>query len=142
MRCSAIFGIILGVIFLASCALKEVADENLIQIEGRYEFISMDFSIFEKLNIQPLVQPISNGEAIFDKYHRFRAQYVDPILNKEIVNLDGEFIIRRNRIIINLPQARLNGNFKISNRRGETRLMITWKIEGDSKLYNWVLRKK
>lgn len=137
------FLFVASILFVGTgCALKEIVNENPIRIEGRYEFVSMDFSIFEKLNIQPPIQPIPSGEAIFDRYRRFRAKYVDPILKREIINLDGEFIVRGNRIELNLHQARLNGNFRLSQKSGETRLVITWKIQGDDKLYNWILKKK
>ena len=127
------------ILFLGTgCALKEIVDENPIKIEGRYEFVSLDMSLFNKLNIQP----VQSGEASFDPVSRFRARYVDPILKREIINLDGEFILRGNRIELNLPQVRLDGNLRFSQRRGETRLNITWKIKGDEKLYNWILRKK
>ena len=130
---------IILILFLETgCVLKQVVDENPIKIEGRYEFVSLDMSFFNKLN----TQPVQSGEVNFDPVSRFRARYVDPILKKEIINLDGEFVVRGNRIELNLPQVRLNGNLRLSQRRGETRLVITWKIKGDDRLYNWILKKK
>ncbi|OGM96229.1 MAG: hypothetical protein A3B86_03755 [Candidatus Yanofskybacteria bacterium RIFCSPHIGHO2_02_FULL_38_22b] len=126
------------ILFVATgCVLRQIADENPIRIEGRYEFVSLDMSVFGNIN----TQPVQNGEASFDPVRRFRARYIDPILKKEIINLDGEFIVKGNKIELNLPEAKLNGNFRFSNRRGETRLTITWRIQGDSRLYNWILSK-
>lgn len=138
MRMCKFLFITLILLLGTGCALKQAVDENPIRIEGRYEFVSLDLSVFGNIN----TQPVQNGEASFNPVRRFRARYIDPILKREIVNLDGEFILRGNKIELNLPQARLNGNFKFSQRRGETRLYITWKIQGDEKLYNWIFKKK
>ena len=119
------------------CALRQIANENPIKIEGQYEFVSLDMSVLGKVN----TQPVQKGEANFDPVSKFRAKHLDPILKKEVINLDGEFIVRGNKIELNLPQARLNGNFNFSQRRSETRLHITWKIQGDNKLYDWILKK-
>lgn len=137
MRLYNFLFVALTLLLETSCALKQIVDENPIRIEGRYEFVSLDMSVFSEVN----TQPIQKGDASFDRISRFRARYVDPILKKEVINLDGEFIVRGNRIELNLPQAKLNGNFRFSNRRGETRLTITWRIQGDDRLYNWILRK-
>ncbi|MDP3792215.1 MAG: hypothetical protein Q8Q89_00640 [bacterium] len=137
MKFTSFLFVILILFAGTGCALKQIVNENPIKIEGRYEFVSLDMSLFNKLN----TQPVQRGDASFDRVSRFRARYVDPILKKEIINLYGEFIVRGNRIELNLPQAKLNGNLKLSQRRGDTYLTITWKIQGDNKLYNWIFKK-
>src|SRR3989344_3319409 len=117
MRSDNFLFVTLILFVVTGCALRQIADENPIRIEGRYEFVSLDMSVFNK----QVVQPIQIGEANFDSVSRFRARYIDPILKKEIINLDGEFIVKGNKIELNLPQAKLNGNFRLSNRTGETR---------------------
>ena len=123
------------------CALRQILADNPIRITGHYEFVSLDLSIFSEPDTLP-VQAVQAGEASFDLYHRFRARYLDPVLKREFLNLDGEFIIRGDRIELNLPQTKLNGNFRLSQRRGETYLLITWKYPQDRSSRNWVLKKK
>ncbi|KAF0222705.1 MAG: hypothetical protein FD167_4990, partial [bacterium] len=85
MRMCKFLFITLILLLGTGCALKQAVDENPIRIEGRYEFVSLDLSVFGNIN----TQPVQNGEASFNPVRRFRARYIDPILKREIVNLDG-----------------------------------------------------
>ena len=136
------FYLLLPILFCFGCALKETNIDNPIKITGNYEFVSMDLSFLDTLD--PPVPPVlKSGEASFsNQANRFKAKFVDPVLKREIINLEGDFILRGNKIELNLPEAYLFGTIRLRERRRETHLTITWKIDGDDKLYNWIFKKR
>ena len=120
------------------CALKEAVAANPIKISGNYEFISVDMTIFGKFNTLPIKQ----GEASFDNpLRKFKVKFLDPILMKEFINIEGQFIVKGNKIELNLPDSKLKGTVKLYHKRRDTYLTITWEVPGDE-LYDWIFKKK
>ena len=106
-----------------SCALKQTIIENPPRIEGRYDYVSMDLALLSNL----VVIPGTPGEPKSDPYSRFRAKYIDPIIKKELFNYDKQVILRGTRLDLNIPQAKITGDFKLSNKKREPSIMIIWR---------------
>ena len=147
--------VLICVLSCTSCALKQrigqELDRNPLKIQGRYEMVSMDVSICGKFGTLPVksAQEAGVNEVVFGdqipgvkEVRQFKAQFIDPILGMQLININDEIIMQGNKIRLKSARANVYGTLKISHQRRDTYLIISWSYSGDKRLYNWVMKKK